>query len=93
MWKVLKPGDTLQIGNTIRMSAVSYPVGSDAITYEVIKTDLHYFEIIRENNDHSLLLKVDNKIIRYTDIGYYLFIEVWVGQSVDLKTEKAQISY
>lgn len=80
MWKSLHPGAKVLKGDTIRYKPDSSNLSSSKEKiYEVVKVDLHYFEIAlkpdRENNEEP-----DRKIIKYMDIGYHIGLEVWSDQ-------------
>ena len=79
MWKSLNPGERVKLGDIIRhISSLSKSAfGED--NYEVVRSELHYFEIApkrqRVNGKEREI-----KIIRYIDIGYHLIVEVWLDQ-------------
>ena len=80
MWKSLNPGEKVLQGDTIR-----YFPGSPLLTssqdkiYDVIKTDLHYFEIVarvdKDGSDDQY-----RKVVKYMDVGYHISLEIWSGQ-------------
>ena len=79
MWKSLHPGEKVHAGDTIR-----YRSGSPNLTssfnkiYNVVKTDLHYFEI-ETRIDKRDTNEPDRKVIKYMDVGYHINLEVWSG--------------
>jgi len=79
MWKPLNPGDKVLTGDTIR-----YRSGSPRLTssqdkiYDVVKTDLHYFEMVVKADMHSSD-EPDRKIVKYMDVGYHISLEIWSG--------------
>jgi hypothetical protein len=81
MWKTLNPGERVIAGDTIR-----YRLGSSRFTaspdvlYEVVKTDQHYFEVAARTEGGGLDNN-DRKIIKYTDVGYHIKLEVWSDKS------------
>jgi len=80
MWKAIIPGEKLAPGDTIRYQPFSSPGSSyrDKI-YQVVKAELHYFEVAlkpgKENSDES----GRRKVIKYMDIGYHIALELWSG--------------
>ncbi|HEX9512858.1 MAG TPA: hypothetical protein VF939_20350 [Puia sp.] len=84
MWKSLNPGEKVQKGDTIRYQLKSaYLSSSKEEIYDVVKVELHYFEIAlkpdKENNEEP-----DRKIIKYTDVGYHIRLEIWLDPASDL---------
>lgn len=79
MWKALNPGEKVLTGDTIRYrSRSSHLTASQDKIYEVVKTDLHYFEIaVRAENEAGG--EPDRKIIKYMDVGYHISLEIWSG--------------
>jgi hypothetical protein len=79
MWKSLKPGDRVEPGDIIRhISALSKSAFGER-DYEVVKAELHYFEIAQKPESAHLPDPVgERKIIKYIDIGYHLLVEVWL---------------
>jgi hypothetical protein len=50
--------------------------------FDVVKTDLHYFEIVvREAIEGSS--EPAWKIVKYTDVGYHINQEIWSGKTTD----------
>ena len=47
--------------------------------YEVVRSELHYFEIAPKHDAENEPQK-DRRIIKYIDIGYHLGLEVWLDQ-------------
>jgi len=78
MWKSLKPGDRVEPGDIIRhTSALSKSAFGDQ-DYQVVKSELHYFEIAQKPEGHHDPQQPERKIIRYIDIGYHFLVEVWL---------------
>jgi hypothetical protein len=76
MWKSLKPGEQVQPGDIVRhISSLSRSAFGEH-TYEVVKADLHYFEIA-EKPEQVNTKEPERRIIRYSDIGYHLVLEIW----------------
>ena len=80
MWKSLKHGDKVFSGDTIRYRLGStHPLSPQDKIFDVVKTDLHYFEIVarsdNENGDEQY-----RKIIKYMDVGYHISLEIWSGK-------------
>ena len=79
MWKSLNHGDKVLAGDTIR-----YRSGSALLTssqdkiYDVVKTDMHYFEIVPKA-DKGSRDEPDRKIVKYMDVGYHISLEIWSG--------------
>ena len=79
MWKSLNPGDKVLAEDTIR-----YRSGSPRLTssedkiYDVVKTDLHYFEMV-VRADMQSSDEPDRKIVKYMDVGYHISLEIWSG--------------
>lgn len=79
MWKSLKPGERVSLGDTIRhISSLSKAAFGEKV-YQVVRSELHYFEIMIKpeilNGKES-----ERKIIRYIDIGYHMLVEIWLDQ-------------
>jgi hypothetical protein len=84
MWKSLSPGDKVRIGDSIRyLSGSTHLTPFQDMIFEVVKTDLHYFEIVvREALKGSG--EPERKIVKYTDIGYHISLEIWTGKTTAL---------
>jgi hypothetical protein len=79
MWKSLKPGDRVTIGDTIRhMSSLSKSTFGER-AYEVVKAELHYFEVMLKSGANGQETP-ERRIIKYIDIGYHFLVEVWLDQ-------------
>lgn len=80
MWKSLLPGDRVQPGDIIRhiSSLAKTAFGDNA--FEVVKSDLHYFEIAAKPDQQEEPLP-ERKIIRYADIGYHFLVEIWLEKA------------
>jgi len=77
MWKSLKPGDRVTIGDTIRhISSLSKSTFGER-PYEVVKSELHYFEVMQKSETNEQEAP-ERRIIKYIDIGYHLLVEVWL---------------
>ncbi len=55
--------------------------------YEVVRTELHYFEVMMRSAKPEQ--ESERKIIRYIDIGYHLGLEVWFDQMSGSSAEYA----
>jgi hypothetical protein len=79
MWKSLNPGERVKLGDIIRhISSLSKSAFGEE-NYEVVRTELHYFEIAPKP-ERTNSKERDRKIVRYIDIGYHLIVEVWLDQ-------------
>jgi len=77
MWKALNHGDKVSVGDTLRYRSNSFSQPLEGDTYVVIKTDQHYFEIIKEGDDSEAPEPPRRKAVRYLDVGYNVLIERW----------------
>jgi hypothetical protein len=75
MWKILKPGDKVSVGDNLRYRSNSNTQQPEAEVYEVVRTDQHYFEIVRQTEKDKVSEPPDRKAVRYTDIGYNVLLE------------------
>lgn len=79
MWKTLKSGEKVLAGNMIRYrSDPSHRTAVQDRVYDVVKTDLHYFEIATRC-DEACGNEPERNIIKYMDIGYHINLEIWSG--------------
>ncbi len=79
MWKSLKPGDRVEPGDIIRHTSALSKSAFGENDYEVVKAELHYFEIERKAQDRRFADHgAERRIIKYIDIGYHLLVEVWL---------------
>jgi hypothetical protein len=77
MWKPLRANDKIAPGDQLRYTELYSKKISEDKLYEVIKVEQHYFEIILvEDNNISLAAEPEKKIVKYTDIGYHIGMEV-----------------
>jgi len=76
MWKSLKPGEQVQPGDIVRHTSSQARSAFGEHTYEVVKTDMHYFEIAEKPSEVDSR-EPERRIIRYSDIGYHLVLEIW----------------
>ena len=76
MWKSLKPGEQVQPGDIVRHISSHSKSAFGEHTYEVVKADLHYFEI-EEKAEEPDSSRSERRIIRYSDIGYHRVLEIW----------------
>jgi hypothetical protein len=79
MWKSLNPGDSVTLGDTIRHISSHAVSAFGAKAYEVVRSELHYFEIAARP-ESSMDNEPERRIIKYIDIGYHLGLEVWLEQ-------------
>lgn len=78
MWKAIQPGEKLAPGDTIRYRPSSGVSFRDKI-FQVVKVELHYFEVVPQPGQDMDAGQPDRKIIKYMDIGYHLALELLVG--------------
>ncbi len=76
MWKSLNPGDSVSLGDIIRHISPHAISAFGERVYQVVKTEMHYFEIMMQPDRAEQ--EPERKIIRYFDIGYHLGLEVWL---------------
>ena len=83
MWKSLNPGESVTMGDVIRHISSQAMAAFGEITYEVVCSELHYFVIApKQASSDSKPGEPERRIIRYSDIGYHLGLEVWWEQIV-----------
>ena len=89
MWKAIIPGEKLAPGDTIRYqpSSPNFPYRDNI--YQVVKADLHYFEVVIQTGLAGAGELIDRKIIKYIDIGYHIALELWSGPGPLMKTDAA----
>jgi hypothetical protein len=81
MWKSLNPGESVSLGDIIRHITPHAISAFGERLYKVVRTELHYFEISpKQDQDTGPDVLPDRKIIKYTDIGYHLGVEIWLEQ-------------
>jgi hypothetical protein len=79
MWKTLKPGEKVLPGNVIRYrSDPRHLTSVQDRVYDVVKTDLHYFEIALKC-DKECGNEPKREIVKYMDVGYHISLEIWAG--------------
>jgi hypothetical protein len=82
MWKTLKPGEKVLPGDTIRYrSDPRHLTSVQDRVYDVVKTDLHYFEIALRC-DKECGNEPEREVVKYMDIGYHLSLEIWSGDGL-----------
>ena len=79
MWKALNHGEMVSVGDTLRYRSNSNNQPLEGETYLVVKSDQHYFEIIKERDDSDVPEPPRRKAVRYLDVGYNVLIERWSG--------------
>ena len=79
MWKSLNPGESVTIGDIIRHISSSAVSAFGEKAWQVVKSELHYFEIAPKREDLPDPTP-ERRIIKYIDIGYHLGFEVWLDQ-------------
>jgi hypothetical protein len=79
MWKCLNYGEKVSTGDTLRYQSDSNRLQPQDHTYLVLRTDQHYFEIIRKGSKDAVPEAPTSKVVRYTDIGYHIRLERWAG--------------
>jgi len=77
MWKTILPGEKVTLGDTIRYRPSSTNLSFKDKVYQVVKTELHYFEMVLKADKETAGEDADRKVIKYMDIGYHLGLEVW----------------
>ncbi|MBO9204940.1 MULTISPECIES: hypothetical protein [Niastella] len=80
MWKIIKPGARVSLGDTVRF----LPSSNSSKIYQVFKIEQHYFEIIVKLTNDNCMENPVRRIIRYMDIGYHIGMEVWTDPSQSL---------
>jgi hypothetical protein len=81
MWKSLNPGESVSLGDIIRHITPHAISAFGERLYKVVRTELHYFEISpKQDQETESEFLNDRKIIKYTDIGYHLGVEIWLEQ-------------
>jgi hypothetical protein len=77
MWKTLKAGDEVLPGDSIRIRLdPSHRTSVQDRVYDVVKTDMHYFEIVHRC-DSECGNEPERKVVKYMDIGYHIRLEIW----------------
>lgn len=76
MWKSLANTQRVFQGDKIRFNKPPREYNIDT-TFQVVKTDEHYFEVQPVAPESDPLQNLAKKIVRYFDIGYYVQIEIW----------------
>jgi len=76
MWKTILPGEKVAQGDSIRYRPSSSNLSYREQIYQVVKTDLHYFEIVVKAGNKGPEEQPGRKIVKYMDIGYHLRLEV-----------------
>lgn len=77
MWRRLQQDDGVFVGDTIRFCSGSQVKPLHDEVYRVVKTDQHYFEIIRKIEISLSPESFQRKIVRFIDIGYNILLERW----------------
>jgi hypothetical protein len=81
MWKSLANTQRVFQGDKIRFNNSPREFSTDT-TFQVVKTDEHYFEVQPITPESDPLQNLAKKIVRYFDIGYYVQIEIWNEEPV-----------
>jgi hypothetical protein len=76
MWKPLNHGETVFVGDKIRYRSKSNQPLEGEI-YLVVKTDQHYFEIIKRSEQLDESEPPARKVVRLIDVGYNVLLERW----------------
>jgi len=79
MWKSLNPGESVSLGDIIRHISSHAVSAFGEKAYEVVRSELHYFEIAPKPETEREK-EPERRIIKYIDIGYHLGLEVWFDQ-------------
>jgi len=77
MWRSLKYGEKVSVGDTLRYRSNSNGLLPKEETYVVLRVDQHYFEIIRAEDRDPAAEPPDRKVVRYIDIGYNVLLDRW----------------
>jgi len=77
MWKNLNYGEKVIVGDTLRFRSNSNSLLPVDEIYLVVRTDQHYFEIIRKAEEQHTPELPQRKVVRYMDIGYNMILERW----------------
>lgn len=79
MWKAILPGEKVAPGDTIRYQpSSSRSLIKDEI-YQVVKSEVHYFEVVVKSGKEIPPASADRKVIKYMDIGYHIALELWAA--------------
>jgi hypothetical protein len=76
MWHALNHGDRVSVGDNIRYRSKSNQPLQGEI-YLVVKTDQHYFEIVRKIDQEDGTEPPPRKVVRLIDVGYNILLERW----------------
>ena len=77
MWKALNHGDKVSVEDTIRFRSKSNNQPFEGQIYLVVKTDQHYFEIVRKSDICDGAEPPHRKAVRLIDVGYNVQLERW----------------
>lgn len=77
MWKSLKYGEKVSVGDTLRYRSNSNSLLSQDVTYVVLRIDQHHFEIVRAADRDDAGEPPERKVVRYIDIGYNMHLDRW----------------
>ena len=77
MWKTLNHGDKVSAGDTIRFRSRSNNQPLEGEIYLVVKTDQHYFEIVKRSDNPEGSEPPNRKAVRLIDVGYNVHLERW----------------
>jgi hypothetical protein len=80
MWKSLRSEDQVKPGDIIRHTSSHAKSAFGEKSYEVVKTDLHYFEIAQKLEKVSGQ-DAERRIIKYIEIGYHFLVEIWLEET------------
>jgi hypothetical protein len=83
MWKPLAHTYKANIGDKVRF-ADSNSFVSKEVTYEVVKTERHYFEISPSSHQRAIQLNRMKRVIRYFDLGYNIGLEIWISTEIQV---------
>ena len=76
MWHALNHGDSVFVGDHIRYRSKSnQPLEGE--TYLIVKTDQHYFEIVKKTDQEDGSEPPPRKVVRMIDVGYNILFERW----------------
>ena len=77
MWKPIQTNERLTVGDILRYQPASSGLTNKDKIYEVVKTEVHYLEVIEKQEGPPVQEQPARKVIRYMDIGYHLSLELY----------------
>lgn len=77
MWKPIQTNERLTVGDILRYQPASSGLTTKDKIYEVVKTEIHYLEVVEKQEGRPMQEQPARKVIRYMDIGYHLSLELY----------------